>query len=571
MVAVVSDADWCSCLVRDACDPKDYELRLVPPNERAWQRISNLSPSVVAVDISGGESEAFQLLRALNTNQETEAIPVIAMAAASDALLRAAAFAAGVEDFVHRGTDPEELRSRMRTLSRLSNAVARSIDAEASLQRMKLRLRERERQLEESGRLAHHLRESNQSDSKEHQTRVEGMVQVGLDLNKVQDFHVLMDRILSEARHLTHAEAGTIFMREAKNLRFAYAQNDTLASQGVESPRFNTYTLPVSDHSIAGWVGASGETVNIADAYAIDPTAPYRFDPSFDRMSGYRTRSVLAMPLRTSLGQTVGVLQMLNAVDDRGRPRDRFHETDQAMLGHFASMATVAIERTQLTESLIVPLLRLAELNDPSETGQHIERVAGYSTALFEEWARRRGLDGPAFERQRDRLRIAAKLHDVGKVGVDKNVLRQKRRLTPSEFEQVKLHVLRGAYCFLDFNTEFTEAAREVVLNHHERWDGKGYPGHVDVNGLPIPDPRTGTPRVGGKVGDEIPLFARVVGLADVFDALSSARCYKEAWPERRVLDTIRSESGKHFDPELVEIFFTRLGSIRELRDAHPG
>jgi len=97
-----------------------------------------------------------------------------------------------------------------------------------------------------------------------------------------------------------------------------------------------------------------------------------------------------------------------------------------------------------------------------------------------------------------------------------------------------------------------------VALLHHERWDGNGYPGFDDG----------GTRR--GRKGEEIPLFARLVGLADVFDALSTARCYKEAWNEQRVLELIQSESNKHFDPELVEILFSQLDSIRRVRDTNP-
>jgi HD-GYP domain-containing protein (c-di-GMP phosphodiesterase class II) len=278
------------------------------------------------------------------------------------------------------------------------------------------------------------------------------------------------------------------------------------------------------------------------------------------------------MPLRTSSGATLGVLQLINAMDERGRPRDRFSEADESLLSHFASMATVAIDRSELMKNIVRRMLLMAHAHDEAETWLHVTRVAECSAVLFDEWARRRGLmEGSAFERQRDRLRNAAKMHDLGKVGISTELLRKPGPLTPAEYEQMKSHVVIGARLFIDHPTEFDEAARDVALNHHERWDGTGYPGHVDLAGAPLLDPSSNQPRRGGKRGEEIPLFARIVALADVYDALSHRRTYKEAWDEKRVLNTIRSEKGQHFDPELVEIFFERLPAIREVREAHPG
>ncbi len=570
LVALVSDEAWTMDLLRAACDPQDFEVRQLPRGPDAFERVVRMAASVIAVDVSGGDAAPFDLLRHLQAAPETRALPTLALAPTPDPLVRAAAVAVGAEDVAHRGANPEELQSRLRTLARLATSVRRDQENEAALQRLQVRLRERGRDLEEANRLLEHMRSSLQADQHTQRSRVEGLVQVAMELNKLQDFHVLMDRILKEARRLIHADAGTIYIREGKLLRFAYAQNDTLDRQMGDTPRFSSFLLPVGDGSIAGWVSASGEPVNLPDAYELDARAPYRFDRSFDQMTGYRTRSVLAMPLRTSMGRVVGVLQVINPLDGNGRPRQRFHDDDVTLLGHFASMATVAIERTQLTESIISRMLRMTETIDPDETGKHTEKVAGMSAILFEGWAQRRGLEGPAFERQRDRLRIAAKLHDVGKVGIDNRILKKPRGvpLTPEEFTEVKRHVIIGAGFFLDNPTEVDEVARDVALNHHERWDGSGYPGDVDVHGNPIPDPTTGLPRTGGKKGQEIPLFARIVGLADVVDALASPRCYKPAWEERRVLDEVRAHSGRHFDPELVEIFFERLDAIRELRRA---
>ena len=570
LVGVVSTQPWILDLVRAAADPGEHEVRAIPRDADAFERVARMTPAVILVDITGPDAAPFDLLRALQASPETTSMPALAIAATGDPLVRAAAFSAGVEDFVHRGIEPEELRARLRTLARLGSASRRAHDAEAEAQRLQRRVRERDRDLGEMRQLVQHMRSSLQADNSLQRGRVERMVQLGLELNKLQDFHVLMERILSEARGLLHADAGTIFLREGRTLRFAYSQNDTLARNSGGHSGFAAYMVPVAETSIAGWVAMSGEALNIPDAYDIDPALPYRFDANFDRLTGYVTRSVIALPLRTSMGSTLGVLQLLNALDERGRPRDRFSEADEALLGHFASMATVAIERSRLAESIIARMLRMAESRDPSETAPHAERVAGVAALIFEAWAQRRGLAGAAYERQRDRLLVAARLHDVGKVGISDNILGKPGPLTPEEMAQARQHVVIGARFFLDHPTEFDEAARDVVLNHHERWDGTGYPGHVDLNGRPLHDPRTGLPRTGGKRGEEIPLFARIVGLADVYDALQSARAYKPAWQEKPVLNLIRGEAGRHFDPELVEIFFSVLDRLRETRAAHP-
>ena len=143
-----------------------------------------------------------------------------------------------------------------------------------------------------------------------------------VELSRIHDFHLLMERILSEARAMVGADAGTIYIREGDSLRFAFSQNDLLEAPGRHSStRFSSLVVPVSARSIAGWCAMSGELVNVEDAYTIDPALPYGFDRSYDAVTGYRTRSVIAMPLRNANDMVLGVLQLLNAKapDEIGR------------------------------------------------------------------------------------------------------------------------------------------------------------------------------------------------------------------------------------------------------------
>lgn len=531
-----------------------------------------IHPTVVLLDLDlRGRTPALDLLRRLRRRPETLAVPVIVLGGHGDSQLRAAVFDAGAADYVEKLPDPIELRARIKTHSESFNVRAEHNDSISAIGRLQRQLRDAVRDAEEARR-AGTDGQAGGADTALWRRKVESLTRLGVEISRIHDYHLLMERILTEARTLLGADAGTIYTREGDALRFAFSQNDLLEQPGSHSKtRFSSLMVPVSARSIAGWCAMSCELVNVADAYQLDESAPYRFDQSYDAVTGYRTQSVIAMPLRNSSDQVLGVLQFLKSGGDSSEAARPFTVDDENMVAHFASMATVVIERARLTETVILRMIRMTEARDPGETLPHIERVAAYALVIFDEWARRRGFEGPGFERQRDRLRIAAKLHDVGKIGISDALLKSTRRFTPEEMRQMQSHTVIGAQLFVDSPTQFDETAREVVLNHHERWDGTGYPGYVELDGRPTIDPATGLTRLAGKRGEDIPLFARIVGLADVVDALSSRRSYKEPWSEEQVLKHIRDESGRHFDPELVDIFFARLDEIRSVRVAHMG
>jgi response regulator RpfG family c-di-GMP phosphodiesterase len=216
---------------------------------------------------------------------------------------------------------------------------------------------------------------------------------------------------------------------------------------------------------------------------------------------------------------------------------------------------------------MILRMIRMAEMRDPMETGAHVNRVAGFAVEIYEQWALRRNMDLKEIDKVRDVLRMAAMLHDVGKIATSDLILKKPERLDRQEYATMKLHTLHGAQLFLDRRSDFDEAAGIVALNHHERWDGTGYPGHIDVHsGEPLVTHVGPDGRATGKKGEEIPLFGRIVSLADVYDALCSNRSYKEPWSEERIFDYIEKETGSRFDPEIVEIFFSRLDVIRAIQ-----
>jgi len=398
--------------------------------------------------------------------------------------------------------------------------------------------------------------------------KLDTLTVLGIELNQVQDLDILLERVLGEARHFVNADAGSIYIRDKDKLNFTYTQNETLRKQLPEGEKliYSTFSMPINTKSIAGYVAATGNSLNLPDVYQIDPTSPFGFNTSFDEATGYKTQSVLTIPLKNSKGDILGILQIINAQDESNLVVP-FPETDEKMMFHFASIAAVALERAQMTRAILLRMIKMAELRDPKETGAHVNRVAGYAIEIYEQWARKRKISKEEVEKTRDVLRMAAMLHDVGKVATSDLILKKPGRLDDNEFEIMKQHTLLGARLFLDRQSDFDEAAGEVALNHHEKWGGRGYPGHVDVTtgapleGHTLPD---GSPRP--KKGEEIPLFGRIVALSDVYDALCSRRSYKEAWDESETLSLIEKESGSHFDPELVEIFFYSLKMIKSIQ-----
>lgn len=402
--------------------------------------------------------------------------------------------------------------------------------------------------------------------------KIDLITQISLDINQVKDLDILLERILINIRRFFNADAGSIYLRHEDKLQFSYTQNDTLQNRLGPNKKliYNTFSVPINNLSISGFVAKNRQILNIPDVYNMSGSEPYIFDHNFDRVSDYQTRSILAVPMTNQQGNVLGVLQVINAKDEKGNIIS-FAPSNESMIMHFGTSVALAVERAQVTRDLILRMINMAELRDPDETGAHVNRVASYSVVLYEGWALRNSVPPAEVEREKDMLRMAAMLHDVGKVAVSDMILKKPGRLTAKEFEAIKSHTYLGARLFNGMRSEFDELAAEVALNHHERWDGNGYPGHIDpLTGKPIPGFECPDGRPLPKRGEEIPIFGRIVAIADVYDALSSRRVYKDAWPEDKVLEEILGNAGKQFDPELIDIFFSYLDVLKFFTNYYP-
>lgn len=202
-------------------------------------------------------------------------------------------------------------------------------------------------------------------------------------------------------------------------------------------------------------------------------------------------------------------------------------------------LSLVKIDRLRETQiDLIQRLGRAAEYKD-NETGMHVQRMSHYTKLL----AIAAGMD----EEQADELRMAATMHDIGKIAIPDHILLKPGKLDVDEFTHMKRHAEIGASILAEPRSSLIALARTIAITHHEKWDGSGYP-----NGL---------------AGEDIPIEGRLAAIADVFDALTSERPYKKAWPVEEAIDFLQSQAGQHFDPQLVTLFVELLPQVLIIKE----
>lgn len=399
---------------------------------------------------------------------------------------------------------------------------------------------------------------------------LESIIRLDSELNQIQDLDLLLERILLEARRVVHADAGSIYVKDGDKLAIKYSQNDTLQKALPPGQKlvYSVFTIPINEKTLSGYCALTKEILNVKDVYNIPSDSPFSYNTQYDKISGYKSTSMLTVPLKTAENKLLGVIQVINAKDESGSIIP-FSQEDELLISHFAVNATVALQRAYMTRAMILRMIKMSELRDPKETGAHVNRVAGYAVELYDRWAYHHTVPDVERDKFRDTLKIAAMLHDVGKVAISDLILKKPAKFTPEEYAIMQGHTYFGARLFDDIQSPLDVIASDIALTHHENWDGSGYPGWIDPFTLqPIKSDSTGKPL--GRKGEEIPLGGRIVAIADVFDALSSRRVYKEPWDEQSVYNEIRKLSGKKFDPELVEMFFEILPNIKQIRDLYP-
>jgi len=379
---------------------------------------------------------------------------------------------------------------------------------------------------------------------------LEDLLDVSIALSAERDFDNLLDLILREIRRTTNADAGTIYLVTNTNqLQFRLSQVQTLFDRWGEQAvrdRFKRFEMDISKESMAGYVALTGEILNIPDVKKIPESAAYKYNSTYDEENEYETRSMLVVPIKNSDGVINGVLQIINAFDDSGKIIP-FNERVVKIANSLASMAGVALHNVQLNQNLhdaqLETVLKLgvaAEYRD-KETANHIRRMSRYAYIIGGEM----GWSQPVLMN----LIYAASMHDVGKLGVPDDILLKPGRLTTEERPAMMQHAVIGGLILNGSASPLLQMSKQIALTHHERWDGHGYPNRL--------------------AGGDIPIEGCIVSVADVYDALSSRRCYKEPWSEPEVVDYMTKNKGSQFDTRCVEILLDNLTAVRSIQEKY--
>ncbi|MEW6116183.1 MAG: HD domain-containing phosphohydrolase [Nitrospirota bacterium] len=351
---------------------------------------------------------------------------------------------------------------------------------------------------------------------------LDAFVELTTLINSALDIDEIKRRAIESAMRMTDAEAGSLLFVDGStgDLYFDVAS-------GKRGDVVKTVRLK-KGQGIAGWVAENQLPLIVEDAEN-DP----RFFKKVDERSGFKTRNMVCVPV-TARNKLLGVLQVIN------KKSGMFTSEDMVLMVSFSNQVAIAVENTRLRDELnetfyntMQALAETIEMRDPY-TGGHTRRVMEYSLAI----GRRIGLT----RREMVRLRLAAILHDIGKIGVRDTILLNPGRLTSEEFGEMRKHPEFGAAVLSRIKK--LRGVIPGIKYHHERYDGSGYPE--------------------GLKGEAIPLLARIVAVADAFDAMTTNRPYRKGLSWENALAELQKHSGRQFDPAVVKAFLDYFKARRE-------
>jgi len=327
--------------------------------------------------------------------------------------------------------------------------------------------------------------------------------------------------LISRLTHATNCERGSLFRldRGSGQLLSVYAQ-------GLDNTNINLSL----NLGVAGLVAATGELLNIPDT-----TSDRRFDSTTDLRTGYATRNILGLPIRNHRQEVIGAIEIINK---RG---GGFDAQDISIMDGLASIVSIAInnaltlaEQEKQFQSLVEVMAASIDAKDPLTAG-HSAQVSKYAVGI----GRELGFDGSDLEV----IRLAGLLHDYGKLGIDDQILKKPGRLTAAEYTQIQQHVTltRSILSKMHFARKYRNVPL-VAAAHHEYLDGSGYDS--------------------GMTAKEIPFMAKIITVADVFEALTSNRHYRQAMPLLEAFALLEKEAGRKFEPKIIQALKDHLARL---------
>ena len=498
-VLVVDDDPSACSLCRHILQREGYEVSEACDGLDALAQVARCLPDLIVMDAVMPRLDGLECTRRLKADPGTREIPIIMVSARAKAEDIEAGLEAGVDEYITKPFKHKEFILRVRSMARLYRGRAE-------------------------------LMRSNEARGE--QARAMGvLLELSRDLITARSLDTIVERVVEVAAELLCSRRISVMLPDPEGEHLIIAK-----AVGIDSDLAATIRVPIGG-AIAGQVFLTGEAVVVNT-------------PEEAKWNGhhYDSRFFASVPLICqALGATDHVVGVLNVTERAGgRP---FDPRDLEFADLLCNMAASVIDdfmsrqaRDEAHDSVVGALATLAEYRD-TDTGKHLDRVTGYALIIAEELQKAQPFGAQIDDQFLRDLRRAMPLHDIGKVAIPDRILLKPGKLTPAETAIMRRHAVAGAATLRSIMTRapgarFLRVAEQIAYNHHERYDGSGYPRCLR--------------------GQDIPLAARIAALADVYDALTTKRPYKEAMSHQRAAQIIREGYGSQFDPAVIEAFCRR-------------
>jgi response regulator RpfG family c-di-GMP phosphodiesterase len=481
-------------VISDIVSDLAYPFQTASNSLEAIQLLDQYAFPMVILDIRCEADSRAGVMKGIQTTKKEDP-PFVIMTGTSDDYSHERVFGAGAKKYIKKPFTPDQLE---KGLKRIFHERQLSIE-NATLHKQQTELNE----------------------------QLNTILSVASDLTSELDFDKLFPLIIGKITDVMNAERTSLYM-----INWEIRELWTRVSEGIHPMK-----IGLGD-GISGRVAQSGEVICVEDAWELS-----YFNRDFDKLHNFRSRSILCIPIYNRLGERIAVIQTINKKD-----RGVFEEKDIDFLSALGSQVGIALENARLYDELrmsfnsfIHTLSTVVDARHPFTAG-HSHRVTEYSLVI----ARQMNIE----EFKIQVLKIAALLHDVGKIGVSDNVLHKSGPFTPEERQEMNTHPVKTKEILEKFH--FPRAMKDIpkiALHHHEKVNGEGYPMGIS--------------------GDQIPLESKIMAVADVFDALTSRRDYpkyshdetftSEPVPLATAIEILKNDAGSHFDPEVIDAFLICL------------